>query len=89
VNKHYLAPGLLSVEPMGLGFVWLDTGTPDSMVDAVVPVRTLEKRQNVRIRFQEKTAYQQGLIDRQRLLACAEALGKSGYGGDLRTVAGS
>ncbi|PPD16073.1 MAG: glucose-1-phosphate thymidylyltransferase [Methylobacterium sp.] len=88
VNKTYLQRGALAVERMGRGFAWLDTGTPDSMVDAIVFVRALEKRQNVRICCPEEIAYQKGFIDRQRLAECAQALGKSGYGGYLRMVAG-
>jgi len=80
VNRIYLERGLLSVETLGRGFAWLDTGTPDSLVDAANFVRALEKRQGVRIACPEEIAYNQGFIDRQQLLKLAEALGKSGYG---------
>jgi glucose-1-phosphate thymidylyltransferase len=87
VNKAYLAAGKLSVEKMGRGFAWLDTGTPDSMVDATNFVRALEKRQNVRICCPEEVAYQMQFISRQQLLEQARALGKSTYGQYLNFVA--
>jgi glucose-1-phosphate thymidylyltransferase len=87
VNKAYLAAGLLNVERMGRGFAWLDTGTPEAMVDATNFVRALEKRQNVRICCPEEVAYQMKFITRADLLAQAAALGKSAYGQYLGFVA--
>ena len=87
VNKTYLERGLLNVETLGRGFAWLDTGTPESLVDAATFVRALEKRQGVRICSPEEIAYRNGFIQKQQLLSLAETLGKSGYGHYLREVA--
>ena len=86
VNKVYLQAGSLHVEKMGRGFAWLDTGTPDSLVDATVFVRALEKRQNVRICCPEEVAYQMGFISREQLSDLADALGKSTYGHYLKAI---
>ena len=87
VNRTYLQRGLLAVETLGRGFAWLDTGTPESLVDAATFVRALEKRQGVRICSPEEIAYRNGFIHKQQLLSLAETLGKSGYGHYLRDVA--
>ena len=86
VNRVYLERGELSVEMMGRGYAWLDTGTPDSLLEAAEFVRTLEKRQGFKIACPEEIAYRMGFIDAQRLTALADALGKSAYGGYLRTL---
>ncbi|WP_165322553.1 glucose-1-phosphate thymidylyltransferase RfbA [Rhizorhabdus phycosphaerae] len=84
VNKAYLAAGKLSVELMGRGYAWLDTGTPDSLIEAAEFVRTLEKRQGFKIACLEEVAYLQGFIDAGQLERLAHALGKSAYGTYLR-----
>ena len=84
VNKAYLAAGKLSVELMGRGYAWLDTGTPDSLIEAAEFVRTLEKRQGFKIACPEEVAYDQGFIDAAQVERLADALGKSAYGAYLR-----
>ena len=87
VNNAYLARGDLRVERFGRGFAWLDTGTHDSLLDASHYVQTVEKRQGLKVACLEEIAYQQGWIDRDKLLACAKALGKTGYGQYLYKLA--
>lgn len=79
VNRIYMERGLLSVEQMGRGFAWLDTGTPDSLLAAADFVATLEKRQGFRIACPEEIAFNQKFIDRQQLEKLGIALGKSEY----------
>jgi glucose-1-phosphate thymidylyltransferase len=79
VNRIYLERGLLNVELMGRGFAWLDTGTPDSLLDAAQFVGTLEKRQGMKICCPEEIAFKQGFIDASGLERCAAALGKGDY----------
>jgi glucose-1-phosphate thymidylyltransferase len=86
VNRVYLERGALSVEMMGRGYAWLDTGTPDSLIEAAEFVRTLEKRQGFKIACPEEIAYRMGFIDAAGLERLADALGKSAYGGYLRTI---
>jgi glucose-1-phosphate thymidylyltransferase len=80
VNSAYLERGALHVEKMGRGYAWLDTGTPDSLIEASEFVRTFEKRQGLKICCPEEIAYQMGFIDAAQLERLAAALGKSGYG---------
>ena len=87
VNRIYLERGQLAVELMGRGFAWLDTGTPDSLVEAAEFVRALEKRQGFRIACPEEIAFNAGWIDRNHLLGLAGKLAKSSYGEYLRRVA--
>jgi glucose-1-phosphate thymidylyltransferase len=86
VNARYLANGALSVERMGRGYAWLDTGTFDSLIDAAAFVRTLEERQGMKIACLEEIAYRSGFIDRGRMLALAAQSQKSGYGDYLRRL---
>ena len=79
--------GKLNVEQLGRGFAWLDTGTPDSLADAVNFVRALEKRQGTRICCPEEIAFEAGFIDRSELRGLGEALAKSDYGKYLLAVA--
>jgi glucose-1-phosphate thymidylyltransferase len=79
VNRVYLERGQLAVELMGRGFAWLDTGTPDSLMEAADFVATLEKRQGFRISCPEEIAFNQGYIDRDQLGRLGAALGKSDY----------
>ncbi len=86
VNRVYLERGELNVEIMGRGYAWLDTGTPDSMLDAADFVRVLEKRQGFKIASPEEIAYRQGFIDGPQLEQAIERLGKSDYGRYLRRI---
>ncbi|ANY77719.1 glucose-1-phosphate thymidylyltransferase [Microvirga ossetica] len=87
VNQVYLERGQLQVELMGRGYAWLDTGTPDSLVEAAEFVRALEKRQGFRIACPEEIAYNSGWIDRTELLVLADRLSKSTYGQYLLRIA--
>ena len=80
LNRIYLERGKLQVEKMGRGFAWLDTGTPDSLLEAGEFVRVYEKRQGFRIACPEEIALNQGWIDTAKFAAAAEALSKSTYG---------
>ena len=86
VNRIYLDRGKLSVEIMGRGYAWLDTGTPDSLIEAAEFVRVLEKRQDFKIACPEEVAFQKGFIDAAKLEELAVKLGKSSYGAYLRNV---
>jgi len=87
VNSAYLQQGKLSVEIMGRGYAWLDTGTPDSLLEAAEFVRILEKRQGFKIACPEEVAYQKGFISQAQLERLATTLGKSAYGDYLRKIA--
>ncbi len=80
VNRVYLERGKLSVELMGRGYAWLDTGTPDSLLEAAEFVRTLERRQGFKIAAPEEIAYVKGYISEEQLAKLASDLGKSNYG---------
>ncbi|WP_313443903.1 glucose-1-phosphate thymidylyltransferase RfbA [Brevundimonas sp.] len=86
VNRIYLDQGKLSVEILSRGYAWLDTGTPDSLLDAAEFVRVLEMRQGFKIACPEEVAYQKGFIDAEAVERLADALGKSKYGEYLRRV---
>ena len=86
VNRIYLERGKLSVEIMGRGYAWLDTGTPDSLIEAAEFVRVLEKRQDFKIACPEEVAYEKGFIDAVKLEELSAKLGKSSYGQYLREV---
>ena len=86
VNRIYLERGKLSVEIMGRGYAWLDTGTPDAMLDAAQFVRVLEQRQGFKIACLEEIAYQQGLIEAAQLERLANRIGAGAYGEYLRSL---
>jgi glucose-1-phosphate thymidylyltransferase len=83
VNQIYLSRGRLSVEVMTRGTAWLDTGTFDSLLDASDFVRTLERRQGLKISVPEEVAWRRGWITDDELAERAQSLLKSGYGGYL------
>ncbi|MGG7519472.1 glucose-1-phosphate thymidylyltransferase RfbA [Allorhizobium undicola] len=86
VNRIYLERGKLSVEQMGRGYAWLDTGTPDSLLEASEFVATLERRQGFKINCPEEIAYRLGFIGTDQLERLAVAYGKSTYGQYLHKV---
>jgi len=86
LNRIYLKNGDLNVQRLGRGFVWLDTGTPASLLEAAEYVRAIEQRQGQRIACLEEIAYQQGWITADELRTTAKALTKSGYGAYLLRV---
>jgi glucose-1-phosphate thymidylyltransferase len=86
LNARYLEEGKLSVELMGRGYAWLDTGTPDSLIEAAEFVRTLEKRQGFKIACPEEVAWRVGFIGAAELEAAATKHGKSAYGGYLKKL---
>ena len=83
VNQPYLNQGRLSVEVLARGTAWLDTGTFDSLLDAGDYVRTIERRQGLKISVPEEVAWRVGFIDDEQLAARARTLLKSGYGAYL------
>ena len=86
VNRAYLELGDLHVEMMGRGFAWLDTGTPDSLLDASEFVGTLEKRQGMKIACPEEIAWRRGFIDDAGLERAIERLGSGAYAAYLRNL---
>ncbi len=86
VNACYLAQGELSVEIMGRGYAWLDTGTHDSLLEAGQFIATLEKRQGLKVACPEEIAYRAGWIGAEQLEALAEPMKKNGYGQYLQRV---
>ena len=86
VNRRYLDWGELSVEVMGRGHAWLDTGTCDSLLDAGLFVQTIEKRQGLKIACPEEIAYRMGWIDAAQLERLAAPLVSSGYGQYLQAI---
>jgi glucose-1-phosphate thymidylyltransferase len=87
LNRVYLEMGELSVEKLGRGYAWLDTGTPDSLLEAADFVRALEKRQGMKMACPEEVAFRMGFIDANQLHRLARALGSSAYGQYLADIA--
>ena len=86
LNRIYLEKGSLNVQRLGRGFVWLDTGTPRSLLEASEYVQAIEQRQGQRIACLEEIAFLQGWIVAEDLRRMAEALSKSGYGAYLGRI---
>jgi glucose-1-phosphate thymidylyltransferase len=86
LNRIYLERGELNVTRLGRGFAWLDTGTPDSLLEAAEYVRAVEHRQAQKISCLEEIAFAQGWIDRAELEKAAQLLGRSSFGGYLRHI---
>ncbi len=86
VNRAYLQRGELEVLPMGRGFAWLDTGTPESLLEASQFIATIERRQGLKIACPEEVAYRMGFIDAAQLKALAKGFGGHPYGAYLQRV---
>jgi glucose-1-phosphate thymidylyltransferase len=87
INQKYLEEGKLSVEVMGRGFAWLDTGTHESLLEASTFIETIEKRQNLKVACLEEIAYRMGYINQEQLIALAQPLKKNQYGQYLLNLA--
>ncbi|MGF2062489.1 glucose-1-phosphate thymidylyltransferase RfbA [Enterococcus casseliflavus] len=87
INQKYLEKGKLSVEVMGRGFAWLDTGTHESLLEASTFIETIEKRQNLKVACLEEIAYRMGYINQEQLIALAQPLKKNQYGQYLLNLA--
>jgi len=79
VNLHYLNQGSLKVEMLGRGYAWLDTGTPDSLIDASNYIATIQRRQGLKIGCIEEIAYRMGYIDTKQLEKTINKLPKNEY----------
>ena len=88
VNKEYLKMGKLKVIPLGRGFAWLDTGTPESFLEAANFVATIQKRQGFYIACLEEIAYRMGFISKEELLELGKKMEKTEYGKYLIEIAG-
>jgi len=80
VNQMYLGEGRLSVEVMGRGYAWLDTGTHDSLLEASTFIETIENRQGLKVACIEEIAFEEGYISKEQLLKLAKPLAKNQYG---------
>lgn len=87
INQAYLKKGKLSVEIMGRGFAWLDTGTHESLLEASTFIETIEKRQNLKVACLEEIAYRMGYITKEKLVELAQPLKKNQYGQYLLRLA--
>ena len=87
VNRAYLERGDLSVEILGRGVAWLDTGTHDSLLEASQFIATIERRQGLKVACPEEIAFRQGWIDRATLVQHGERLARNDYGRYLLRLA--
>ena len=88
VNKAYLDRGDLSVELMGRGFAWLDTGTHESLLQAAQYIETVQRLQNVQVANLEEIAYRMGYITKEKVLELAQPFKKNEYGQYLLRLIG-
>ncbi len=88
INKRYMAAGQLRVIPLGRGFVWLDTGTHDALLEASEYVRTIQHRQGLMVACIEEIAYRQGFIDAEQIERLAHPLRNNDYGRYLLDIIG-
>ena len=87
VNKLYLDEERLTVELMGRGFAWLDTGTHESLLEASTFIETIEKRQGLKVSCIEEIAFEMGYITKDQLINIAQPLKKNQYGQYLLKIA--
>jgi len=87
INRRYLEMGQLSVQRMGRGYAWLDTGTHESLLEASEFIRAIEHRQGVKVACPEEIALHQGYIDSDQCAALGQAMGKTEYGRYLIEIA--
>ena len=87
VNRDYLRRGTLQVEQLGRGYAWLDTGTPEALIEGSEFVRTLERRTGQKIGCVEEVAFREGFIDKAQLVALAKQNESSTYGRYLLRLA--
>jgi len=80
VNQMYLDENRLSVEVMGRGYAWLDTGTHESLLEASTFIETIERRQDLKVACIEEIAFEQGYISKEQLIELAQPLAKNQYG---------
>lgn len=86
LNRVYLESDLLHVEKLGRGIAWLDTGTPEALLQASNFIQTLEQRQGLMVACLEEIAFSQGYLSRKQLAECARELPSSRYGDYLRKL---
>jgi glucose-1-phosphate thymidylyltransferase len=87
VNLEYLRRNALDCHLLGRGIAWLDTGTPESLLQAAIFIQTVQERQGLRIACIEEIAWRRGYIDRDQLIRIAEAMGRNDYGRYLAMIA--
>ena len=80
VNQMYLSEKRLTVELMGRGYAWLDTGTHESLLEASTFIETIERRQGLKVACIEEIAFEQGYISKEQLIELAQPLAKNQYG---------
>lgn len=88
VNKEYLKMGKLKVQILGRGFAWLDTGTPDSIIEASTFIAAIQRRQGMYIACIEEIAYKMGFIDKEQLARVGRKYEKTEYGKYILSLAG-
>ena len=86
INEMYLSQDCLKVEIMGRGYTWLDTGTPESLLEASMFVEAIEKRQGLKVACIEEIAYEKGFINEYQLLNLAKTMNSNQYGNYLSNV---
>ncbi|WP_426446745.1 glucose-1-phosphate thymidylyltransferase RfbA [Siccibacter colletis] len=86
INQMYLDDGKLTVELLGRGFAWLDTGTHDSLIEASQFVQTVEKRQGFKIACLEEIAWRNGWLNDEQVMQASDALSKTSYGAYLKEL---